>query len=82
MSENGLDFEVDFNPDFESMGYEMAGVIEFYEHPDTGEGAFKAMLYKTSQEVNLESDEDHTNGQLMVLIAQELLEEYLNREVH
>lgn len=76
------ELDVEFNPDFESIGYEMAGAIEFYENPETGEGAFKVMIYRTTQEDNLEPDKDYTNGQMMVLVTQELLEEYINREVH
>ena len=75
-------FDSEINPEFEDMGYELAGAIEFYENPKTGKGAFKAVLYRTSQEDNLEPDKDYTDGQIMVLVTQKLLEEYINREVH
>lgn len=76
------EFDSEINLDFEGMGYELAGAIEFYEDPETGKGAFKSVLYRTSQEDNLEPDRDYTDGQIMVLVTQKLLEEYINREVH
>lgn len=80
--DNNLDFEVDMNPDFESMGYEMSGAIEFYEHPETGEGAYRVMLFSTTMEQNLKPDEDHTVGQILTLVTQEMLTEYIERDVH
>ena len=80
--EKDLDFEVELTPDFESMGYELAGSIEFYENPDTGEGAYRAMLFTTTLEDHLEKDQDYTTGQTLVMVTQSMLEEYLTREVH
>jgi len=81
MIENQLDFEVDLVPDFDTMGYELAGVIEFYEQPDTGEGAYRVMLRATERYKDLEPDDPYTEGHLMALIAHKLLDEYLNSEV-
>jgi hypothetical protein len=80
--ENELDFEVNLNPDFESMGYELAGSIEFYENPESGEGAYRALLFSTTLENELEKEEDYTLGQTLVMVTQSMLEEYLTREVH
>jgi len=80
--ENELEFEIDLEPDLESMGYEMAGQIEFYEHPETGEGAYRSVLVTTSREDKLKADQDYTEAQQMVLITQALLEEYITSERH
>mgnify|MGYP006980726527 CR=1 FL=1 len=82
MSENNEEIEVDFNSDFESMGYELAGSIEFYENPQTGEGAYKSMIFTTTMENELPANQDYTTGQTLVLVAQTMLEEYLTSEVH
>lgn len=78
--DEGLDFEVDFNPDMEKMGYELSGVIEFYEDPDTGLGAYRSLLFNTTLEESLEGDEEYTDSQKLLLIAQTMLDEYLNSE--
>ncbi len=80
--DDGLDFDVELIPDFESMGYELAGSIEFYENPETGEGAYRSMLFTTTLENNLEKDQDYTVGQTLVMVTQTMLEEYLTREAH
>ena len=80
--DENLDFDVDFNPDMEAMGYELAGVIEFYENPETGLGAFRSLLFNTTLEENLEADKDYTTGQELVLISQAMLEDYLDSEKH
>jgi len=80
--DEGLDFDVDFNPDMEAMGYELAGVIEFYENPETGLGAYRSLLFTTTLEENLEKDKDYTTGQELVLVTQTMLDEYLTSEKH
>ena len=80
MSTEKPDIEIDFNADLEGMGYELAGSIEFYENPETGLGAFRSLLFNTTLENNLEADKDYTTGQELVLVAQSMLEEYLDSE--
>jgi hypothetical protein len=82
MSNEEPEIEIDFNADLEGMGYELAGSIEFYENPETGLGAFRSLLFNTTLENNLESDKDYTTGQELVLVAQSMLEEYLDSEKH
>ena len=80
--DNNFMFDVDPSTDFEEAGYELAGVIEFYEHPEEGLGAYKSMMFETSLGSTIEEDDVYTDGQTLLLITQTLLEEYLNREVH
>lgn len=82
MSNENEEIDVDFNPDFEAMGYELAGSIEFYENPETGEGAYRSMLFTTTMENELNPEQDYTTGQVLVLVTQKMLEEYLTSEVH
>jgi hypothetical protein len=82
MSNENEQIDVEFNPDFEEMGYELAGSIEFYENPETGEGAYKSMLFTTTMENELNANQDYTTGQTLVLVAQSMLEEYLTSETH
>jgi len=56
------------------MGYELAGSIEFYENPQTGEGAYKSMIFTTTMENELPANQDYTTGQTLVLVAQTMLE--------
>jgi hypothetical protein len=79
---DGLEFDITLEGSLEDMGYQLAGSIEFFEHPETGEGAYRALIYTTDREGNLEDDDHYTEGQQMVVIAQDLLEEYLTRTVH
>lgn len=78
--DENLEFDVEFNPDLEAMGYELAGTIEFYENPKTGLGAYRSLLFTTTMEDNLEADQDFTTGQELVLVTQAMLDEYLNSE--
>jgi len=80
--DDNLEFDVDFNPDMESMGYELAGTIEFYENPETGLGAYRSLLFNTTLEENLDPDKDYTTGQELVLVTQAMLDEYLSSEKH
>jgi len=94
---DGLEFDITLEGSLEDMGYQLAGSIEFFEHPETGEGAYsieffehpetgegayRALIYTTEREMKLEDDDHYTEGQQMVVIAQDLLEEYLTRTVH
>lgn len=80
--DEGLDFDVEFTPDMEKAGYELAGVIEFYENPETGLGAYRSLLFNTTLEDSLEEDQDFTAGQGLALVTQAMLDEYLNSEKH
>ena len=82
MINDNEEFDIDFNPDFEAIGYELAGSIEFYENPETGEGAYRSMLYTTTMENELTAEQDYTTGQVLVLVTQKMIEEYLTSEVH
>lgn len=84
MSKNnsGLDFDIELIPDFESMGYELAGTIEFYENPETKECAYRSLIWSTTMEDNLAPDKDFTEGQSLLMIVQEMLEEYITSERH
>ena len=77
-----VDFEVNFQADFEAMGYELAGVIEFYENANTGKGGYRAMIFDTTAEENLPEGKDMTDAQKMVAVTQKLLEGYLTQERH
>ena len=77
-----VDFEVNFQADFEAMGYELAGVIEFYENAETGKGGYRAMIFDTTAEKNLPKGKTMTDAQKMVAVAQKLLEGYLTQERH
>lgn len=74
--------DIEDTADFEAEGYELAGVIEFYEHPSEDVGAYKCMMFTTTMESNLESEDEFTSAQTLLLVTNELLEEYLLREVH
>lgn len=78
--ENEIPFEI--GVDFEEMGYELAGAIEFYENPETKECAYRAVMFTTKMEGELEEGEEYTDGQGMVLVTQTMLEEYLTSERH
>jgi hypothetical protein len=82
MSDNSLDFDIDLTPDFEKIGYKMVGSIEFYENEDTGEGGYKAILYPSSRQDDSNEENGYSEGQTMVLVAQALIEDYIEREVH
>lgn len=68
--------------DIEAEGFELAGVMEFYENPETGEGKYRSVLFTTSMEKELEDGEEYTDGQKMLLVALTMFEDYLNREEH
>lgn len=68
--------------DLEAEGFELAGVMEFYENPETGEGKYRSVIFTTSMEKLLEEDEEYTDGQKMLLVALTMFEDYLNREAH
>lgn len=68
--------------DLEADGFELAGVMEFYENPETGEGKYRSVLFTTSMEKELENEEEYTDGQKMLLVTLTMFEDYLNREAH
>jgi hypothetical protein len=68
--------------DFESMGYQLAGTLEFYDNPETGLCAFRSMSFVNDREKSLELGEENTEGQKALLTAQALFEEYINSEHH
>jgi len=66
--------------DFESMGYQLAGSIEFYDCPETGTIAFRSVAFSNDAVVNLQDQETMTGGQQALLIAQGLFEDYLDSQ--
>ena len=75
MSDSGLDFFDDNAPE---EGYELAGVIAFYEDPDTEDGAFKTFLTGDIPD----NPKDLQGMQAFILNVQTMMEEYLDSEIH
>lgn len=75
MSNDDFDF---FDENAPEEGYELAGVIAFYEEPDTENGAFKTFL---TGEIP-ENPQDLQGMKAFILNVQVMMEEYLDSEIH
>jgi len=76
------DADAAISADFEAMGYQLAGTMEFYDNPETGECAFRTVAFVTDSNKNLEEGETETEGQKALLITQALFEDYLETRKH
>lgn len=79
---NSGDAEGSISADFEAMGYQLAGTIEFYDNPETGDCAFRTVAFVNDTNKNLEEGETETEGQRSLLVAQALFEDYLDKRKH
>ena len=84
--EQNLEFNLDLTPDLADLGYECAGVVEFWEHPESEDIAFRAFLVKTTlQGRKMEEtgeDEFRTDAQVSQMVCVKLFEDYMDREEH